>query len=602
MAEYNESQINSNETERISAEQERIENEAKRQTNETEREARETIRQSNESTRITFMADVHNTEDERIANEQVRINAENIRMANEDERLRKEIERQNAEELRQIAYNSSLYGRMDEAEDRLDSVDSQLAHNTILLGNIYKGDIPKLENVIFYSNNRDKINTSSQINKNVIVEGLDITSIDTQMFYFASGSKNVEIKDNNLNSTNMAVHLNSKNVENVKIMNNDVEGGNYPILVNSNSQGGSNLTICNNNIKSNGGDCIEINTPNQGVDTFKCVKIIGNTLESTPNGDTTHNNGFGIGIAQGQDIVVTGNIVTNSRNEALHVEDCTQNLAVVGNVFNSSYDGAWLQMGDKTKNIPEYTPVVNGLYAKTYLVNSNHFKKSNRDKTGKGIYLIYDKWGGSFIFNVANNRIEGFEYGIYANGSPYTIMDNTVVESCIIGLKANNGKYLGRLIMKNCDKLVELNGSCVIDELVSYSNISPTNLIINNITQNGLFSTINKLSYNQTHNVVTDSNNKTQIKLLPLSKVLDGNLFVKINYKYAETKEFLFKVNYVNNELKSDKIFELGYGSLGSGDLIVKDGFICVNLTCKGWDNYSIDVQTNIEGKYIFGK
>ena len=588
MAEYNESQINSNETKREAQEIERINNETNRKSNEIERQEREDIRIEKEDGRLT--------------DEQVRVNAENIRIANENERLRKEIERQNAEELRQIAYNSSLYVRMDETEDRLNEVDSQLAHNTILLGNIYKGDIPKLENVIFYSNNRDKINTSSQINKNVIVEGLDITSIDTQMFYFASGSKNVEIKDNNLNSTNMAVHLNSKNVENVKIMNNDVEGGNYPILVNSNSQGGSNLTICNNNIKSNGGDCIEINTPNQGVDTFKCVKIIGNTLESTPNGDTTHNNGFGIGIAQGQDIVVTGNIVTNSRNEALHVEDCTQNLAVVGNVFNSSYDGAWLQMGDKTKNIPEYTPVVNGLYAKTYLVNSNHFKKSNRDKTGMGIYLIYDKWGGSFIFNVANNRIEGFEYGIYANGSPYTIMDNTVVESCIIGLKANNGKYLGRLIMKNCDKLVELNGSCVIDELVSYSNISPTNLIINNITQNGLFSTINKLSYNQTHNVVTDSNNKTQIKLLPLSKVLDGNLFVKINYKYAETKEFLFKVNYVNNELKSDKIFELGYGSLGSGDLIVKDGFICVNLTCKGWDNHSIDVQTNIEGKYIFGK
>ena len=54
-------------------------------------------------------------------------------------------------------------------------------------------------------------------------------------------------------------------------------------------------------------------------------------------------------------------------------------------------------MGDRTKNIPEYTPFVNGLYAKTYLVNSNHFKKFNRDKTGKGIYLIYDKWGDSFI-------------------------------------------------------------------------------------------------------------------------------------------------------------------------------------------------------------
>ena len=57
MAEYNESQINSNETERIASEQQRIENEAKRQTKETEREAREATRQSNESTRISKEAE-----------------------------------------------------------------------------------------------------------------------------------------------------------------------------------------------------------------------------------------------------------------------------------------------------------------------------------------------------------------------------------------------------------------------------------------------------------------------------------------------------------------------------------------------------------------
>lgn len=95
MAEYNESQINSNETERIAAEQQRIENEAQRQTNETEREAREATRQSNETTRIseynTFMADAQSeynsfitnaedAEDERIANEESRVTAEQGRV------------------------------------------------------------------------------------------------------------------------------------------------------------------------------------------------------------------------------------------------------------------------------------------------------------------------------------------------------------------------------------------------------------------------------------------------------------------------------------------------------------------------------------------
>ena len=61
MAEYNESQINSNETERIAQETERINNEARRNTNEIERQEREDIRQEYETTR-------REKEDDRIFN------------------------------------------------------------------------------------------------------------------------------------------------------------------------------------------------------------------------------------------------------------------------------------------------------------------------------------------------------------------------------------------------------------------------------------------------------------------------------------------------------------------------------------------------------
>ena len=117
MAEYNESQINSNETERISAEQQRIENEAKRQTKETEREAREATRQSNESTRISKEA-------ERLAEEVNRVNAEASRVTAEEGRV-------DAENIRTEFYEGF--------NERLDVVDSQLAQITLNI-NSFKND------------------------------------------------------------------------------------------------------------------------------------------------------------------------------------------------------------------------------------------------------------------------------------------------------------------------------------------------------------------------------------------------------------------------------------------------------------------------------
>ena len=122
----NEAVIQANEEARANAEMYRELNEDERQNAEAERKANENTRisnentrQSNESNRQQYETQRRVEEDERLTDEQVRVNAENIRIANENERLRKEIERQNAEELRQIAYNSSLYGRMDEIENKL---------------------------------------------------------------------------------------------------------------------------------------------------------------------------------------------------------------------------------------------------------------------------------------------------------------------------------------------------------------------------------------------------------------------------------------------------------------------------------------------------
>ena len=121
-----------NEERRVDYESVRIANEADRQNEEMKRIANENVRVVKEDERLINEELRRTEEKERLTGEQVRVKAENIRIANENERLRKEIERQNAEELRQVVYDS-LNGRMDEAEDRLDAVDSQLTHNTNLI-------------------------------------------------------------------------------------------------------------------------------------------------------------------------------------------------------------------------------------------------------------------------------------------------------------------------------------------------------------------------------------------------------------------------------------------------------------------------------------
>ena len=144
MAEYNESQINSNETERISAEQQRINNEAKRQTKETEREARETIRQSNESARITeyntFMAEAHNNydtfidnvenaEDERIANEEGRVQSEASRVTAEQTRISAEQNREQVEAGRVSAEQNRVTAEQDRVT-RFNEMEAMLDKST----------------------------------------------------------------------------------------------------------------------------------------------------------------------------------------------------------------------------------------------------------------------------------------------------------------------------------------------------------------------------------------------------------------------------------------------------------------------------------------
>ena len=127
------------EEQRMANENERKSNEINRQSNENTRISNENTRQSNESSRQEYETQRRVEEDERLTDEQVRVNAEKTRQANEAQRIQAENTR------------SEFYEGFN---DRLDAVDSQLAHienNIDITPDDFEGsDVEKIQQALDY--------------------------------------------------------------------------------------------------------------------------------------------------------------------------------------------------------------------------------------------------------------------------------------------------------------------------------------------------------------------------------------------------------------------------------------------------------------------
>lgn len=270
----NEAVIQANEEARANAEMYRELNEDERQNAEAERKANENtrisnenIRQSNESNRQQYETQRRVEEDERLTDEQVRVNAENIRIANENERLRKEIERQNAEELRQIAYNSSLYGRMDVAESQLERMENNSIYSYISNYEKYEGetyDTERLQRAL------DDCSVSGKIlviNENLALHRKHIGSVACSIIMPSNitmiGIDGVEIKlENGLGGT--CRMFNVADVENIRIENIKFNGNRYGDVSDNEQmhiffiEGGTHITFSNCHFFEPRGDGISI--------------------------------------------------------------------------------------------------------------------------------------------------------------------------------------------------------------------------------------------------------------------------------------------------------------------------------------------------------
>lgn len=256
-------------------------------------------------------------------------------------------------------------------------------------------------------------------------------------------------------------NFNSANTNDIRISDKDVQPNNdpnmYGVLLNSNLTG-DNADIINSIIFSPTTDAVEINTISG---QFRGVKIIGNTLYGGESG-TSSSGGFSIGVAEGKDMTIMGNISKVSRNEALHIEDDQENMTIMGNVFvECMADGA---------------RILNRSAADPVLLSGNIFvKKTSEFHQDKGIYLVYDSNGVMSKNVMTTNRIKGFDIGVYAPSKARFAFDNNLIEDCNVAVSNGNGIMEGTIFASECPTLLQAGNGSVTGRIVSYT--TPTTLL-----------------------------------------------------------------------------------------------------------------------------
>jgi hypothetical protein len=302
---------------------------------------------------------------------------------------------------------------------------------------------------------------------NLEINGLNTEGVSAQSIFFTGSTlDNIQIKNSKIKTSGHGVQINTPNVKNVTLENLDINADGFGILTNGGATNAKNLNILNNNIYSKSADAIELNNPtNIDTDSYKQVKVIGNTLIADEYG-TSVNSGFAIGIANTRDVLVIGNMVEKSRQEALHIEDDQENVVVIGNIFNGCMEnGAHILKGGFSAS-GKGQPVI---------VTQNVFVKKDLAKTDVGIYRVWDV-GGVLESNLADNFIRGFDTGIWADGNALVNVNGTIAKDCNIALKAGaRAKVNGTLFSVNCPTLVSAKEGSVIEKVVS--DIVPTKIM-----------------------------------------------------------------------------------------------------------------------------
>lgn len=443
-----------------------------------------------------------------------------------------------------------------------------------------------VNNKQYYSNKHKVIELASLTNliKNGSINNIHLKTDNVQLLNTAENAEDILITHSTLESKNQVITINSKNVSKITAAFNKIVGGNFPILLNVLATETEDIDILFNHITSRtGGDPIEINAPSENNDSVRGVKVIGNTLSSLENPEGDAGSGFGIGFAQVRDGVVIGNVVKTARSEGLHIEDGSENITVVGNVFNDLIkDGAFIS--------PNFNLNVKH---KTHIIIGNHFKQKNNSKIGYGLQMVYtDADRLVDLLNFSHNRIEGFDAGLFLHSGGMTLLaESTVIENCNRGIVTSSGKVKGKVIMKNTPVLVDVNGNAHVEEVISTTAVEP-----NFITLRGA----GRLEMDKFSIVTPNLSTTGELSYLPLfkkTKYMKGQLILSSPYTNFR---YYYDMELKNNEIVFDRVSINSSSLLGNFNLIVGEETIDLGVS-KAGASASFPINVGFEGKVFWG-
>ena len=485
-------------------------------------------------------------------------------------KVRTKLENETTNEMDSIAIGSLLVADLN--------VGSSV--NLLQLG--AKGnDTDDDRNVLHYAlSNFKKVivpNGTYKIASNVIVSNNTVLQgYDNSVLHFTAGSENIGPETNyKLNMYNIkivsdngiAYHINREGIVDTRIENNIINSNGYGILVNTNTDDGKNIYIANNTI-STPSDAIEINTTHNTENKFQNVIIADNILK-TYGSSTASTSGFPIGIANGKNVTITGNVIEEARREAIHIEDYSEEVNVIGNVINNcNYHGMRINtISDSYKRQTIANNIING-----------------KKNTGTiGIQLTTAPSGTTNNMCLSGNYISNFDIGIESHSA--LILDNTSIVNCNKAFKNDITSFRGKVLLTNTPKIVDFSSNnalvnfddiqMIFTDGTSMPNIDEfiTNSATDTIIQ------INKLRYTLYKPITTEDTTK-KIKLLkcPNNVSFEGTITCNIQTGGANRGKSISKVSIKNGVITKELIVQKNSGVFSnSGEFAIENGYLIVS-------------------------
>ena len=395
------------------------------------------------------------------------------------------------------------------------------------------------------------------------------------------------------------VHISHSNNKNCFVTNCDIDTKGFGILVEENTDGGSDLHVIGNNISSCA-DAVEINTIHQTADKFKNVVVANNILETkeSESGNNPTGSGFAFGVATGKNISVTGNVIKASRREAIHIEDGTEDIVVTDNVLNNC----------KTDGIIIYN--VDSKSTQSPTISNNIIKSESNDKsTGNGIYLGYSVEGSLKYPTLTNNQIYGFKNAFRIDDYRCeALLDNSVVVNCANLFDNTSGvlpeKVKGKIILRNVDSIykystVNTQKFISVIDYISMEGIDSDNWL--KLGSNN-FVTFNHLDIKDSYTVSATGDNQV-IKLFKMPKAFNGTVTIDVDYTTNRSRSVnTVSIAQADGTITKTELYKVNEGSMGTASLVkTDDGYLAISTYFPSAHvGYILNYMISFDGQLIF--